>query len=210
MILLRVMNAVTLSVCHSHVRMANQLSAELGLERCYEFGLVTFASSKYGTKFETTHVSWSNLDCNGWRLPTEAEWEYAARGGEDYKYAGGNHMSCPFQPSLGWHLGNGQLDTHPVGQLKANGYGLYDMSGNVSEWVWDSVILEDRVLSGESKYTSTPRVDPSVDKSSPWRVIRGGNLNLHESESRVSSRDYSNASFRYRLEGFRLLRMANQ
>ena len=79
----------------------------------------------------------SEVDCDfsadGFRLPTNDEWEYAAKGGENYTYAGSNNLD-----EVGWYDGNSGGTTHPVGELKPNGYGLYDMSGNVGEWVWDS------------------------------------------------------------------------
>lgn len=70
-----------------------------------------------------------NLDANGFRLPTVEEWQYAARGGQNYSYSGSNNID-----SVGWYEDNSGKKTHPVAQKKPNGYGLYDMSGNVSEW----------------------------------------------------------------------------
>lgn len=69
---------------------------------------------------------------NGYRLPTNEEWENAARGGENYKYAGSDCLD-----EVGWYGCNCEWGTHPVAQKKPNGYGLYDMSGNVCEWVWN-------------------------------------------------------------------------
>ena len=74
-----------------------------------------------------------NTKANGFRLPTEEDWEYAARGGQGYTYSGSNNLD-----EVGWYEDNSRGRTHPVAQKKPNGYGLYDMSGNVCEWCWDS------------------------------------------------------------------------
>jgi formylglycine-generating enzyme required for sulfatase activity len=68
---------------------------------------------------------------NGYRLPTLDEWQYAAKGGESYKYSGSDNLN-----EVAWYFENSELTTHPVAQKKPNGYGLYDMSGNVMECVW--------------------------------------------------------------------------
>lgn len=73
-----------------------------------------------------------NIKANGFRLPTVEEWQYAAKGGQNYTYSGSNNLD-----EVGWYSSNSGNKTHPVAQKKSNGYGLYDMSGNVVEWCWD-------------------------------------------------------------------------
>ena len=74
-----------------------------------------------------------NIFANGYRLPTVEEWQYAARGGQMYRYSGSDNLG-----SVGWYYNNSGRVTHPVAQKRPNDYGLYDMSGNVREWCWDS------------------------------------------------------------------------
>ena len=73
-----------------------------------------------------------NTSATGYRLPTYDEWTYAAKGGEDYKYAGSDNID-----EVAWYSDNSGMFPHTVAQKKVNGYGLYDMSGNVWEWIWD-------------------------------------------------------------------------
>ena len=127
--------------------LANAASAKEGLESCYVVS--------------GENVSWPKLlGCTGYRLPTESEWEVAARGGGSGMYAGGNDLG-----SVGWFDGNSGGRTHPVGKKSANGYGLYDMSGNVWEWTWD--IYNETYPSGSVR-------DPTGASDGPGRVYRGG------------------------------------
>ncbi|GMO45460.1 MAG: formylglycine-generating enzyme family protein [Treponemataceae bacterium] len=105
-----------------------------------------------------TNVTW-NRSANGYRLPTEAEWEYACRAGTTTPYYTGSTVD-----SAGWHDGNSGGRTHPAGQKAANGWGLYDMHGNVWEWCWDRY----------GSYPSDAQTDPTGAGSGSNRVIRGG------------------------------------
>ena len=128
------------------------------------------------------------------RLPTEAEWEYAARGGKlskGYTYAGGNSLK-----SLGFYKGNSDGKTHPVGQKKANELGLYDMSGNVWEWCEDWY----------GTYPQGPLDNPTGPESGQFRVLRGGSWDDYASFCRVSNRFGVGPSYRRSYIGFRLAR----
>lgn len=110
-----------------------------------------------------------NTKANGFRLPTEEEWEYAAKGGEDYEYSGSNKLD-----EVGWYYNNSGKRTHPVAQKTANGYGLYDMSGNVWEWCWDVCPYnsDNRYLRGGSCYD-----DDNFCRVSSRYSDRGNNQN---------------------------------
>jgi serine/threonine protein kinase len=114
---------------------------------------------KCGDNCPVENVSWNDAQTfikklNGltgkqYRLPNETEWEYACYGGSQTEYCGGNNID-----SVSWYDGNSGHKTHPAGKKQANGYGLYDMSGNVCEWVqdWYDNSQEERVLRGGSWY----------------------------------------------------------
>ena len=135
-----------------------------------------------------------NLEANGYRLPTEAEWEYAARGGEEYVYAGSNDLN-----EVGWYYDNSGGETHPVAKKNANGYGLYDMSGNVYEWCWD----------GYGDYEKSKTIDPVGNTSSIERVRRGGGRCGSKTNSRVARRRNHSAHLRYYSIGVRFFRTKN-
>ena len=99
-----------------------------------------------------------NTNANGFCLPTVEEWEYAAKGGQNYTYSGSNNLD-----EVGWYERNSGDRTHPVAQKKANGYGLYDMSGNVWEWCWDvfPYYSDLRYIRGGSCYDNDDRCEVS-------------------------------------------------
>jgi formylglycine-generating enzyme required for sulfatase activity len=111
-------------------------------------------------------VSWDKADeyCKrvGKRLPTEAQWEYAARAGTTTNYYWGNEMNDAYA----WHYGNSEDKTHPVAQKKPNAFGLYDMVGNVWEWCADWY--------AEDYYSATVSNNPTGPDSGQKRITRGG------------------------------------
>ena len=114
----------------------NKLSAKCGLTPVYAVdGKTDVEKWSYVPHKEEkiTGTISQNENANGYRLPTVEEWQYAAKGGQNYKYSGSDNLD-----EVGWYGGNSGAKTHPVAQKKPNGYGLYDMSGNVYEWCWDS------------------------------------------------------------------------
>jgi formylglycine-generating enzyme required for sulfatase activity len=150
-------------------------------------------------------VSWNDIQefirkLNGltgkkYRLPTEAEWEYAARsGGRKAKWAGMRN-----DVELGvyaWYYKNSSKKTHPVGQKKPNSLGLHDMSGNVWEWVQDWY--------GEDYYKSSPRQNPKGPSSGEYKVLRGGSwVNTHGGV-RAADRYWTKPDYGNTNRGFRL------
>jgi formylglycine-generating enzyme required for sulfatase activity len=128
-----------------------------------------------------------------YRLPTEAEWEYACRAGSTGDYAGG-------LDEMAWYDKNSGGKSHPVGQKKANAWGLHDMHGNVSEWCSDWYL--------EFYYRESPRVDPTGPISSPYnyRLYRGGDWNSPAENVRSASRAGFTMTFHGKDSGFRLVR----
>ncbi len=133
-----------------------------------------------------------DLDAPGWRLPTEAEWEYAARAGAEQLYAGSDTLG-----DVGWC--NGADDPYEgtdVGSLAPNAWRLYDMSGNVSEWVWDRY----------GSYPTSEVTDPTGASFGSERVARGGTYAQQPADCRVANRTSSLLFSSYWNRGFRIVR----
>ena len=129
-----------------------------------------------------------------YRLPTEAEWEYAARAGTTTAYSFGSDVSR--LDEYAWHAGNAAHMSHPVGQLKPNAWGLHDMHGNVWEWVHDWY----------ATYPIGAETDPHGAASGVSRVFRGGGQNNVAWRCSSSSRGYRPPESRLDAVGFRVLR----
>lgn len=145
------------------------------------------------TQCEQFITKLNSLTKKKFRMPTEAEWEFAARGGNNsnkYKYSGSNTIG-----SVAWYSSNSGNKTHPVAQKEANEVNLYDMSGNVWEWCSDWY----------GNYTMSAQTNPKGPSSGPGRVIRGGGYNDSPTECRVSVRSNASASSSFTTIGFRLV-----
>lgn len=130
------------------------------------------------------------------RLPTEAEWEFAARGGNrshGFRYSGSNIVD-----SVAWKPGNAGNISHPVGLLKPNELGIHDMSGNVWEWCSD--------LYQPDFYQFSPKENPQGPVTGTRYVIRGGSWYFDSTGLQVTDRDKSTPEVRYGYVGFRLCR----
>jgi formylglycine-generating enzyme required for sulfatase activity len=131
-------------------------------------------------------------------LPTEAQWEYAARsGGADDLYAGGDDIDA-----VAWHQANSRGTAHPVGLKKPNALGLFDMSGNVWEWCRDTYRPD--------AYRHHPRRNPVLESHGPDRVIRGGSWNLDAWSARCARRYNLRSDFFGPGLGFRLVMVTDK
>jgi formylglycine-generating enzyme required for sulfatase activity len=177
----------------------NEYNVETGSKDYYK----SLGFSRSADNFPIVGVSWedariycewlSNKTGKRYRLPTEAEWEYAARGGhksKHYKYSGSNSIK-----EVAWYAENGSSKPQPVGKKKANELGLFDMSGNVWEWCGDWY----------GEYPSEPQINPTGPGSGSSRVYRGGSWHDYADYCRVSHRFHHTPGRRNSYLGFRIV-----
>jgi len=178
------------------IEFCNALSIKEGLSPYYSIDKVNKDPNNKNSYDSYKWTVTRNSTANGYRLPTEAQWEYAAKGGNgtpgNYTYSGSNTAG-----NVAWYEGNRDSKTHEVGKKAANGLGIYDMSGNVWEWCWDWY----------GSYTSSTQTDPVGAAAGDDRVVRGGFWYFNASSSAHSACRYSrNPYFRDHTIGFRLVR----
>lgn len=163
------------------------------------------SSFRKGNRYPVERVSWpdtqkfitklNNLSSQNYRLPTEAEWEYAARSrGKKERYPGGHPVD-----DVAWFDGNSNITTHKVGTKLPNGLGIYDLSGNVTEWCQDWFNID--------YYKTSPRDNPKGSLIGGRRIHRGGSWKFRANSVRASYRGScpSDEEHRIGIHGFRLV-----
>ena len=194
----------------------NKASEIFGYAPCYELDDIICADETSGNTnnyckrhggIATATVSLNGVDepyaCEGFRLPTEAEWEYAARAGTTTAFYNGpiENVTCdPIDENLdqiAWYCGNADRHTHPVAEKQPNDWGLYDMLGNVKEWVWD-------IYAHDNTGQST---DPVGATDGRYRMVRGGSARFHgAARNRAAVRTGHTPDYRVFTLGFRPVR----
>jgi formylglycine-generating enzyme required for sulfatase activity len=178
----------------------NKLSVAEGLSPVYSISGSTDTAT-WGTVPTSSDATWNAVTmvsgANGYRLPTEAEWEYACRAGTTTAwYTGNTEDGTPHLNTAAWYSNNAGSKTHKVGLKSANAWGLYDMHGNVYEWCWDWYKAD----------ITTDTTDPSGAVTGTLRVKRGGGWGNDGQNLRSAPRGYGNPSYRFLNLGFRLVR----
>ena len=178
----------------------NWLSEQEGIpneQRCYEKN----KEGKYGPGMKAKD---NFLELTGYRLPTEAEWEYACRAGaSSSRYYG---VTEALLPQYAWNQVNGDNHTHPVASLKPNDYGLFDMQGNVYEWCYDAYVSQYPTPKEEAEEAVKDARPVAMVKDNVRRVLRGGSFNYRPQDLRSAARNTFPPVNREPNYGFRLAR----
>lgn len=180
------------------IEYCNRRSLQEGLNPCFSYGTFGTNPDSWPANWDTSYLNHINVSCNwtanGYRLPTEMEWMYAARGGNlshGYNFSGGNVIG-----EVAWYMGNSGTSSHTVGTKDHNELGLHDLSGNVWEWCWD--------IYGD--YPGGNQTNPKGATSGPDRTIRGGYFYSSSAYCTVESRYYSQATYSIFSIGLRVCR----
>jgi formylglycine-generating enzyme required for sulfatase activity len=167
----------------------------------WDFVMGSNHSEHQGGNLPVERVSWLNAteycrklsekEGKKYRLPTEAEWEYACRSGSTGAFGGSEDLE-----TMGWHAENSEGLTHPVASLKANAWGIFDLQGNVAEW------CSDYYLAG---YGSGEMTDPRGPAEGKGRVVRGGSFDYFPAGCRCAARSSARESYQLNRIGFRIV-----
>ncbi len=171
------------------IKYCNWLSTKFGYDKVYDLQIDSSGMTIKG-------VNW---EANGFRLPTEAEWEYVAKGGsksQGFAYAGSNDPT-----EVAWYTENSENNPHEVGSKKPNELGIYDILGNAWEWCWDYY--------SANYYKKSPESNPKGPDNGDHRVYRGGNFNSELEFIRVTRRFSLSPTLQSGLVGIRLVRDGN-
>jgi len=182
------------------IEYCNRRSMQEGLTPCYSYGTSGTNPDNWQAGWNTNHLNHTNVSCNwsanGYRLPTEMEWMFAAKGGnqsQGYTYSGSNTIDA-----VARYSSNSNSRTWDVGSLASNEIGTFDMSGNVWEWCWDIY----------GSYPSGSQNNPTGANSGSHRVLRGGSWGSSASSCTVSFRDFYYATVAGSNIGFRCVRVS--
>ena len=177
------------------VRFCNKLSERAGRKPCYR--IIGSQESSGGAR----QVEWDR-EADGYRLPTEAEWEYACRAGTETAYSFGDDEAQ--LDDHAWCASNSGNMTHAVGQKKPNRWGFHDLHGNVWEWCWDW--CEGNKVTSDTSVTSVTLTNPMGPPTGSWRVLRGGSYVYGPGILRSAFRFWSEPGGGLRNIGFRCVR----